>query len=510
MRLRLLGLGFLSALFYHLALPPGPAPWLGWFVLIPLLAAFEFLRPATRQTLRWLALPFGLLWGTLSFFWILRPLPSSDIPAAMMPAALLILVLFMTTIYALAFLWILTWLRDRRGSHTLWIAPLLWVLLEWVRGSGVFAFSWIHLSQTQTTEGGFLAPAGWVGGLGLSFLMVFFQVSLIKSLREKAARWILLAFLLLLLIFRVPTHQDSERTVKLAALQGNVPLELKWKREFRHENFRIFTELHREAAEAGAELTLWPETAIPIPVLWPSYQAHELQLREIARNSGVPIVTGVQGMEYDDKGALSYRNSMLLLGREGSFENIYSKARLLPFGESTAFLDPVLGGFHLDFGQADFKPGGGERVFEWEGLTFSPFICYEMGLSSLTTLSVRRGARLLLNSTNDGWFEGRQLLALHAALSPMRAAESGVPVLRCSNAGITMLLDSRGKRVVELPVGERAVLIAEVAIPSRPSLYARTGAWLPQLLGVLYLLGFLLVLARTSGPGGRIEAQVDS
>jgi len=502
MRPRLMASALASALLYHLALPGGLWPWLGWLALLPLLWALDHDDMDGHLAARWLGWPLGLAFGLLQFRWMFNMVPAAEMTVSwiMVPGALIWIAY--VSLYFWAFARLMGALRGRLGPAALWIAPLAWTLLEWLRGSGVFAFSWVHLSQSQA-QGGYLAPAAWVGGLGLSFLMVFFQAALLRSLsrRPRLRRQGLLllgACAILLALAALPSQGPATRTLRAAALQGNIALEDKWRADYRDENLRIFAEMSAAAAGEGARLALWPETAYPVNLLY--RRRCEESLRLAAREAGLWVFTGFQGLQPRGEG-YAYRNSAGLLSPSGALEGVYGKVRLLPFGEYIPLPSWLLPGVEIDLGQADFQPGGGERVFLADGVPLAPFICYEMGFAGDASRSVRRGARLLVNPTNDGWFEHPLALELHAALSPMRAAENGVPVLRCGNSGITLWADARGRVMDRLPAGERGTLLADIPIGEGSSFYARTGAWLPPLLGILYLLGWLLTLARGGAQG---------
>jgi len=508
MRLRLAAAGLLSAIMFHLALPAGGSPWLGWGVLLLPLLAFDRLDVPAEALGRWLALPMGLLFGLLEFRWMHALVPASDLtlPWIMIPATL-VWILYITLYFWLFFRG-MGWLRGRMGRSAIWAAPPLWVLLEWVRSSGIFAFSWINLSQTQAAQGGTLTPAGWIGGLGMSFLMVFLQVSAVRGADRRApdgplARRLFAAACLLLLAMQIPATGPGDRPVRVAAAQGNVRLEDKWERDYRDENLRIFRELTERAAAEGAQLVVWPETAIPVNLLYDRNM--EERLRKIARETGLSILTGLQSLEPTGQG-YRYGNALALISSNGGIEGLYRKVHLLPFGEYIPFARWLVPGLKIDLGQADFKPGPGERVFEAEGFGLAGFICYEMGFAGDTSRAARRGARLLANPTNDGWFDDPIALELHAALSPMRAAETGLPVIRCGNSGITEILDGRGRVIGRLPMGKRDLLTVDLVLPTRPSFYARTGGWLPVSLGWLYSALWLAMALRAKS-GGRSSPQ---
>jgi apolipoprotein N-acyltransferase len=500
MRLKLFSAGIVSAILYHMSLPPSLLPALGWVALLPFLYALESTRSTGPRAGYFLALPFGLLLSLLTFRWMLSLNEAADltIPGIMVPAVLL-WGLYLS-LYPLIFVRLLIFFRRYLGGMTFLLAPVLWTLLEWVRGSGVIAFSWIHLSQSQAGHGGYLAPAGWVGGLGLGFLMVLVQSSLVALLLAKQGgrRTPLIALvstLLLCLLAIIPGHRETGKTIRVAAIQSNISLQDKWESHYRMENLRLHRELSLEARDEGAELLVWPETAFPVSLVWDRHA--NVVLRETAMDLEAEIVTGFQGLGPDPGGGYIFYNAAGLLSATGALEGIYSKVHLLPFGERIPLADLLAPGLEIDLGQSNFTPGQGVRVFQSEKIPLSVFICYEMGFAGTVRRSAKQGARLLVNITNDGWFEHPLAMELHAALSAMRAAENGLPVIRSGNSGISMILDPRGREIGRLPRQIRAKLVADIPVVSRPSFYARHGHWSsPMLLGLYCLLPAGIIVRR--------------
>ncbi len=500
MKTRLAVAGIASALLHHFALPGPGFPWLGWTALLPLLGALLLWRPEARMAGRWLGWSYAIPFGLLTFRWMTDLSAAADmtVPWLLWPGVFL-WVLYLG-LYPWLFVRVLAAALTRFGAPALLLAPPLWAALSWLRGSGILAFSWVHLSQSQAAPGGYLAPAAWLGGLGLGFLMVLFQVGLLLTLIPRAGRRpgaILLACTLALLaLCALPGHREGEGRVTVAALQGNVSLADKWEPSFRMENLRIYRELGEEAVAAGAELLVWPETAFPVSIFYD--RGAEAALRRTAQELDVEIITGFQGLGSAAPGGYSYRNACGLISATGAFEGCYSKQRLLPFGERIPLVDFLAPGLDIDLGQSNFTSGPGVRIFEAAGLRCSPFICYEMGFASDLRRAAGGGAQLLVNISNDGWFAHPLALNLHAALSPMRAAENGVPVLRCGNNGVTEALDARGRRRGILPTDIRDMLLTEIRPTVRPSFYARHGGWSAPLLLAVYSVVVSLGLWRRS------------
>jgi apolipoprotein N-acyltransferase len=77
-------------------------------------------------------------------------------------------------------------------------------------------------------------------------------------------------------------------------------------------------------------------------------------------------------------------------------------------------------------------------------LAFSVLICFEDTVAALARESVRNGARLLINQTNDAWFEPSCASKQQMIQCVFRCVENGVPAIRCANTGVSCVIDRRG------------------------------------------------------------------
>ena len=101
-------------------------------------------------------------------------------------------------------------------------------------------------------------------------------------------------------------------------------------------------------------------------------------------------------------------------------------------------------------------------------------ICYEDAFGA----EIRRqaaDATLLVNVTNDAWY-GRSLAAQqHNQIAAMRALETGRPLLRATNTGITSAIAHDGREIARLPWFTRGILEVEVTGPQGMTPYVRWG-----------------------------------
>ena len=75
----------------------------------------------------------------------------------------------------------------------------------------------------------------------------------------------------------------------------------------------------------------------------------------------------------------------------------------------------------------------------------SVLICFEDVFPQLARHYVDDDTDFLVNLTNDGWFGEGAAQWQHGGAAIFRAIENGLPLVRCSNTGLTCWVDSCGR-----------------------------------------------------------------
>ena len=122
--------------------------------------------------------------------------------------------------------------------------------------------------------------------------------------------------------------------------------------------------------------------------------------------------------------------------------------------------------------------------------------CFEDTLPEAGRDAMADRPNLLVNLTNDAWFEGSEESELHLRLAVLRAVESRRDLVRAVNFGPASWVDAsgrvRGKYASELP----GMLLAQPALLEWPlTLYSRWGD-LPTAAASAAAVALLLVLAK--------------
>ncbi|MGQ0569602.1 MAG: apolipoprotein N-acyltransferase [Armatimonadota bacterium] len=443
--------GFLLVLVF-----PGPdLGWIAWIALVPLLLAVRGVTPSQ-------AFRLGFLSGLVAYGGLMDWIRLFGTPAWIMLAVGM--AGFMGA-FAAGSCWLVGRYQRSALDPWLWAAPLTWTAVEVVRSVGPLAFPWGLLGLTQHRASAILPLASVVGVFGIGTVIALANVVLAKiaaerrvSLTSAAAGAIVVA--VLAAVHARPVHRSDDVRV-VAVIQPNVDPRRGGDATQAMESLAGLLEQAGEAKAQGAEMIVFPETALPSDL----GEVHQWRFA-ITHAAGDAVV--VAGTFFSGP-----RNGVLVLDTGGKEIGRYAKRRLVPFGEAG-----VVSGAAAD-------PIGTRR-----GIV-APAVCYESAFPDLIRPLVAAGADLITILTNDGWFGRSAGPAQHAAHSVLRAAETGRSVARAANTGTSMLIRPDGTIVGSIPLGRPGVLAASLPIGGPLTPYVQWG-WL---LGPLAVAGWLAAAA---------------
>jgi apolipoprotein N-acyltransferase len=418
------------------------------------------------------------------------------IAGVLAPVALAIYIAAFTACFAAGFAWL-----DARGRASPWALAALWASLDYARSFVLTGFPWATLGYAQHENTALLGLASWTGVYGLSFASALAStageslfVSRARGHAPSRSAYAALACVLLLHAFGVsqlaPEAGPEAKHLRVAVAQGNIDQNHKWSPDWARQTLDLYAELTRRAAVAGAELVVWPESAVPGSA-GPEDAAGEF-VSALARELRVSLLVGAVGLDRDAEGRVAaFYDSALLYDAGGNYLARYDKSHLVPFGEYVPFRD-LLGSFlsavARGIASQDVSPGPGPSALVLgEGESASRIgaaVCYELIFPDV----VRRfagegGAELLLGITNDAWYGRTGAPYQFLAITALRAAENRLWLARAANTGVSAFIDARGRVVQQTPIFARGLLVQDLPLRPAPlggSFYARHGdvfAW---------------------------------
>ncbi|MBM4055842.1 MAG: apolipoprotein N-acyltransferase [Planctomycetes bacterium] len=461
------GLSFLSILFFCLSFPPADMGYCAWFAFVP-----WFILIIRGKRFVYLSSYFiGYLFFFTELSWL----------RYVTYAAWLLLSLY-CALYFLCFAFCIRRIVLKLKLPFVFIAPCIWVSLEYIRSYLFSGFPWFFAGHTQYRYLPVIQIGDIAGVSGISFLVIMGNAYIAwliahcfiknKSERENAALWIgrkqdfiYLSYILPVLLvigalvygaFWLKSYKPYEGPA-ICLVQGNIPQEVKTESSEEEEidTLKKYYDLSLRVKGEPIDLVVWPETMVPgILNINPGVTGRkidylsQLTAVQLAQELNANLLLGGISLflfEDDQK----YFNSVYFYGRNGKLLERYDKIHLVPFGEFTPlkkyfpFLSKLVP-YSVGLSHGEKSTLFHLKTLQDQDFNFGASICYEDTVPSLIRKLKRQGADFVFNVTNDGWFHNSAELEQHLAIMVFRAVENRVCMARAANTGISAFVGPDG------------------------------------------------------------------
>ncbi|MFV0422812.1 apolipoprotein N-acyltransferase [Oleidesulfovibrio sp.] len=352
-----------------------------------------------------------------------------------------------------------------------------WAVLEAAKEVILTGFPWATLASAFVAMPVMLQLASVVGGTGLGALLVCAACLLTHAVYINQGRMLpavtgvaLLGGIAVFGHITLSSPLPDGKPAMVSLIQGNINQDQKWLPEYQQGTADRYLSMSQGAVDkVRPDLLVWPETSMPF-----YYQEHALgeTIREELRRLQTPLLLGTPGYILGNKfGEYSTYNRAYLVSEKGKDIGFYDKEHLVPFGE---YIPPFL---ELPFlrtmmqGVGDFTPGTRVAPLTVRNLVLGILICYESIFSELAQQRVAAGATVLINISNDAWFGDTSAPYQHLQLTAVRAVEQGRYIARCTNTGISAIIDPYGRIVETGPLFKPAIISGNVLGISTTTIY---------------------------------------
>jgi len=480
--------GHLAALAAGAALTGAFAPFELWPVAVlsplTLLALIVRLTPGTAALRAWY---FGLgMFGTGASWVYVSIHQYGSAPVPLAAGLTLLFCMGLALFPALTFGAWARWLRERRGGVVPGFAAA-WVLGEWWRSWFLTGFPWLDLGYSQL-DGPLRGWAPVTGVYGIGLMLAFSASALYLAATRAHGRGTALvvaalAWLTGPLLARVEwTHPQGEE-ISVAMVQGNIAQELKWKPGELESIIDTYTRL--SDGLWGTDLVVWPEAAVPAYLDLVVDRLGPIAAR--AAQSGSTLLLGIptRDASTDRPRGFDAFNSVALIGADSG---LYHKRRLVPFGEYVP-LERWLRGLiaFFDLPMSSFSRGPAQQApLTVHGVRVAPSICYEI-VYPVPVAAGAAEAAILMTVSNDTWFGASIGPLQHLQMARMRALETGRPLVRATNNGVSALIDSHGAVMTRGGQFTQEIIRGVVQPSGGLTPFVRWRAWPVLLLCVLMI-----------------------
>ncbi len=499
----------LLALFAGVVNVAAFAPF-GWWplCLLSIAALFWLWLGAGRAAAAWYGFVFGVGLFGAGTSWVYVSMHNfGGMPPALAGLCVLLLVLVVSLYPAAAGLAQSLFPRRALAIRAVLILPGVWLLFEWLRGWLFSGFPWLTTgyAMLDTPLAGF-APLGGVYLLGILTLMS--AGGLLALLHGLTWRRTLLSALLgvgwaggwQLSASGLAWTEPAGEEISVAIIQNNVPLMLKW--DAAQSNRIIAGYLAQSARHRAADLVVWPEAAVPDyldrlpPEFYEQLRDHPADfifgvLTRMRRVADADTDTGADTGSATTDGEWQIFNSIAALVGDRP-PALYHKQHLVPFGEFLPLerlFRPLLE--RLNIPMSNLSPWHQpQRRLQAAGASLAASICYEDAFPEEWRAQVPDSG-VLVNVSEDMWFGDSLAPHQRLQMARFRALESGRPMIRASNNGLSSVINWRGGVDIIARQFVQAVVLAGVQPRTGTTPYTQFGN-APALALVVVLLAIVL------------------
>ena len=503
--------------------PPFNQSWLCWIALTLLIVAVWFPGESARRCwLRNLLLGYvaGMVFFTCTFSWLGA---LGDLYQSFFLHGLSFLLSIYLAVHFAFWAWFIGFLKPKTFTAS-WknllialVAACAWTTHEWARGWLFGGFGWNGLGVALHSQFPMIQIAEFTGVAGISFAIAFANViAVITPIRlfweTKTHRMrphfdltLTMVGVVALLAFGLHRIQvpSPAKSIRVAAVQANVPQLEKFDRRFSGTVFERFGQLSEIAVRANPPpaLLVWPESSMPDPVRDRNSESYRF-VADFSASTNTNLMLGTldidEGRDY---------NAALLVSNGGERVQIYRKVHLVPFGEYIPLRHsfPLFATIASTWVPGDFAAGTEHTVFTLTDpdVRVAPLICFEDTVGDLVRKFVLNGANLLVDVTNDAWFLYSSGSKQHLANAIFRCVEDRRPMIRAANTGVTCFVNEFGRITQILQDGARntfneGVLTGDISVPQDRQLtfYARHGDLFAQSCVIVAAIAIVSIFVR--------------
>lgn len=362
------------------------------------------------------------------------------------------------------------------------LPALVWTLTEWIRTVGPLSMPASYVGCIADTPWlrPWLALAPVTGGLGVSTLVALTQSVVFHALVARRTHRAPIAAAIALIAAvgawgALWPPSLGERQVTVVGVQGGLPnhryATALADPAAQRENVRTYEILTRRAYALAPDLVVWPETAVRVPVL-ETPALHARLFPPAGARSAL-----IAGLPVEDEVGRRF-NAALAVAPGGAVLDRYAKVRLVPHHETWYTAG--------DAWRPLRTPVGGVGVL----------ICLESVYPDAGREVTAAGAELLAVISNDAGFRRTPIARHMTNRAIVRAVENGRWLIRVGQAGISALIDPRGRVHARLGLFEHGLLSGTVRLRDDRTLYTRWGDWWMGVVGALLGLAALTAWRR--------------
>lgn len=517
-----------SGLLLGAAYPPLPLFFFMFAAFVPLLYVLQ-----ERETLSGMCrisyFSF-LIFSIISLYWVGSWTPEAD---PFLKISGIALILFNPLVFLIPVVLYYYAVRVFGREKALYILPLLWVFFEYTYTLTELRFPWLTLANSQPYFHYYIQIADIIGAFGISLLIMYTNIFAYKLVmhyinRKKIeVRFASIIALLIIIpviygLIRTGSFEMPGEKINAGIVQPDINPWKKWETGNLSEQIDHYLHNSNNAVKSGAEILVWPETALPVYLLSGAYDSYAARIKGYSVNNNIPIISGMPDatffrkkdslpvdVKYLESGTPYVSYNSVIAVQPGTKEiQKYQKVKLVPFGEKVPFVEtiPILGDLiKWNVGISSWNVGksaknlniinnGIFKEYAGDTLKVGGVICIESIYPVFVSKFVKQGADVLAVVTNDSWYGNSSGPYQHKEISVLRAIENRRTVLRSANGGVSAIIDPLGNTLVHTNMFETDVITGKAPLNNEITFFTEYPNLIPYLSTAAALIIILLFI----------------
>lgn len=517
------GLAILTGVMLGISFPPISFNVLIFIALIPYFFLIE--RRETLLSINRITYLSMFIFNLITLYWVGSWTKEADTFLMISGAVLLffnpILFLIPSTLFFISS-------KALGKKISLFLIPFFWLFYEYIYSITDFRFPWLNLGNALSSNTLMIQIADIVGVYGLTLLIIYINIFLfflvkdfIKSKKINFLYLVLLAMFFVIMvgygIYKRDFIQKNNSKVKFGIIQPNLNPWNKWEEGNLDIILNLYFDLSKKAIAQGAQVLVWPETALPVYLTIGNYERELLLIKNFLKQNNVSLIAGMpEATIYYGKENLpedakpmsdttrfytSY-NSILFFNHYDDSIKKYAKQKLVPFGEKVPLVDyiPFLGDLiKWNVGISSWNTGKDTTIFNLQlndknKINIGGVICIESIYSDYVAQFVNKGAEILVIVTNDSWYGNSSGPYQHKEYASLRAVENRKYILRCANGGISCIINPLGNTIKQTKMFEKDFIVASVYANNYQTFFSKHPLLFPMISVLISILVVLIYI----------------
>lgn len=458
--------------------------FLAWFGLIPFLYAIAGNKPYQGFKK---GVFLGLIMVLMTSYWLYYPLRYySGLSLIFCLIILLSFYLLIAVFYGL-WVWFYLYIKKNSSINPLWLA-LTWTAFEYIRFRVLRPFPFSFIAYTQASFKQLLQFADLSGVFLISFIVILINAFFYKFFIEKKKGNALFIIIIFIIIFsygsiKLSYYKNQDYNyINLGIVQTNLDPVEKWKTANIESNINYLVKESRKIDDVN--LIIWPESSLTFDFIRNEY--YREKFIGLLKGISSPLLTGSLSIIDDD---FKKYNTAFLLAADGKIMGRYNKIKLLPFGDYIPFRKLVkkLTGYT----SSSVYPGEDISILKLPSVSWRTVICSEILYPDFVMQGLNK-ADLIINQSNEAWFQGSNLSRQMWITVVFRAVENRRAVVRSGNKSFGGIISPAGINLKKIYSVDMSTIKAAVPLNRETTFYQLHGDFIAYISTLILFILFLL------------------